>query len=635
MTNIAIDIQRVKLTDFALQELLNLPLSHAGSRAEGSNDSASDTDMTYSVSNFKVFNEEDIILNDENINVLKMKQNHCHPGYCNLEIIKTTPSKEWNGLFQSTCLDRRYLSTVSFLKFAQARVSAIFGMIGGSLKNESNIHGPCVTPTHAFGNKEKEADIDVAFIIQCQSWPSVAQEWLYRERQHNWPDAPMIESIKGLTCGFVPIGYSENLIVRSIEWRISFNAAERQLMWSFNETQLLCLDFLKLLVSSHIEPHFPKLLCSYFMKTLLFWHIEETPSTMWRPENLVACLTECIAKLQNCLITANCPHYFIRNNNMFDKKDKKDLREASHHLNSLPIDQLILRFIQMKANFFHKNVIFQNHIPLISLTLSRHLMHCLSWETLRTKIDLQEPFLAAVDGIDHGIMEQLNHSLASTIGSVLQTTSSDDTGRSWKLLKQGTKSDLMAGPLKLATALWWNGRVLDALDIVDKMVRVDLNQVIHYSLYYRSFIKEPSDVSHPIDEKMTLHDIMTRFIALDVIFLPVEINIAPDFVKFQLSNGSPLFISPIVYTYCLEFSCHKEKSDLKSMADTYDKFCKARSLFSKGGLPHLDTDLKGYFQMELGNYLKSTRFLVSSILARKANIPSLWLLSTLLHKYFN
>ncbi|KAK3099179.1 hypothetical protein FSP39_000593 [Pinctada imbricata] len=635
------NIQRMQLLEYALRNILDLPLAFAGSRAEGSNDAVSDTDMTYTVSSYKVYNVDEAFPNEDDMNILRLEQSSCHPGYCKLYVVKTRQTRGWDGVFHNTCSEGTYLSTDTYLKDAQTRVSAVFNNLGATLKNKNRINAPAVTPKIQFGAGEKEPNVDVAFLIPCANWPNVANEWLYRKRLYGWPDKLLMETIKKHACGFVPIGYLETRD-RNFEWRISFNAAERSLVWSFTGTQLLCLEFLKILLSYGLDLHFPKLLCSFFMKTLLFWHIEETPSDFWRPENLVECLTDSIVRLMKCLKTANCPHYFLRDNNMFDKKDKTELREALTYVDSLHKNHLIVCYIKMKTYFYEKNVIFKYHIPLIGLSFSRHLTHCICWDSLRTKINVLEPFRNAGMGIDHETIGQINNSLASTIGSLSYsftidpTTPGEDKENAKRLILQGTKSDLMAGPLKHATILLWEGKVSEALEVVDRLSRTDLNKVILYSLYYRSFINDPNDKSHPIDDKMSLQEVMTKFIALDVIFLPAEIKIAPDFVKFQLSNRSPLFISPILYTYCLGFSCHRKRSDVRSMVDTYDMFCKARFLFRRGGVPFLDTDLKGYFQMAIGNREKAFGFFASSIKSRKTKnmTPSIWLLSTLLFHPF-
>ena len=94
--------------------------------------------------------------------------------------------------------------------------------------------------------------------LKCKSWPEIAREWILRKRCFGWPSQEMINEIVKQGCGLVPVGIkvpngSEN------EWRLSFNLAEKYLVFTLNHTQLMIYGMLKI-ISQHDD--ISGLLCS-------------------------------------------------------------------------------------------------------------------------------------------------------------------------------------------------------------------------------------------------------------------------------------------------------------------------------------------------------------------------------------
>ncbi|XP_052068361.1 uncharacterized protein LOC127707710 [Mytilus californianus] len=105
----------------------------------------------------------------------------------------------------------------------------------------------------------------------------------------------------------------------SAEWRLSFSLAERELIHSWNHTQVLCYVFFKYIKKDLMAfLPFGKLICSYFIKTTLFWLSEEQSQKEWNPNNILACFHELQKRLMYWLRYGFCPHYFIPENNLFD-----------------------------------------------------------------------------------------------------------------------------------------------------------------------------------------------------------------------------------------------------------------------------------------------------------------------------
>lgn len=156
-------------------------------------------------------------------------------------------------------------------------------------------------------------DIDIVISLPCPEWPSIAMEWITRERQWNWPPESIISTALSEGCHIVGSAFPRS-ICKNLEWRLSFSKIEKFLARSLNETQRKCYIFMKILLKS--ELNFPNILCSYHIKTILFWLCEQRNPDLWCLQNLGACLLEMIDKLEKCLIAGWIEHYFIRNNNL-------------------------------------------------------------------------------------------------------------------------------------------------------------------------------------------------------------------------------------------------------------------------------------------------------------------------------
>ncbi|XP_052077025.1 uncharacterized protein LOC127715047 [Mytilus californianus] len=197
-------------------------------------------------------------------------------------------------------------------------------------KNLWTVHGPCVTDVNGL--------YDFANCLHCKLWITPAKQWVTRSN-NSWPRFDVKQAIVNHGVLFVPVGVKESS-QEDLEWRISFSVGEKLLMYSFTHTQLLCYALLKILLKDVIALYIDcqELLCSYFMKTILFWISEELPPSIWKPENLISCFMRCFRRLIYCVEYKVCPHYFIPENNLFEKKiqgqAQKTLLKRLYILNS-------------------------------------------------------------------------------------------------------------------------------------------------------------------------------------------------------------------------------------------------------------------------------------------------------------
>lgn len=176
-------------------------------------------------------------------------------------------------------------------------------------------HGPSMKIEQGNGCKS----IDQVPCINCTFWPTQAQEWLERKRLSNWPSPEQIHKAGKEGCKLVAIGSCPGS-TWAYEWRISFSLLERELIRSWNNTQVKCFAFLKSKIMCASQRNLPHLLKSYHLKTVMFWYIEETHQDDWVPELLLLHIYLLLKKLRQCVESENCPHYFIRQNNLFESK---------------------------------------------------------------------------------------------------------------------------------------------------------------------------------------------------------------------------------------------------------------------------------------------------------------------------
>lgn len=177
-----------------------------------------------------------------------------------------------------------------------------------------------------------------------------------RERYFQWPSEHQIKQAEADGCFLVPTGFSGSL-TEDTEWRISFSMLERDLIWSWKYTQVKCYVFLKLVLKRLIQPVVPEVLNTYQLKTLMFWQIEGNSPEMWSSEKLECVIMHLLQMLLNWVEAAYCPHYFIKDNNLFKVKvygeNQQRLADILQKLVNAGLMYIIQQFPQMHQLFKH------------------------------------------------------------------------------------------------------------------------------------------------------------------------------------------------------------------------------------------------------------------------------------------
>ena len=207
---------------------------------------------------------------------------------------------------------------------------------------------------------KNQPSYDIVFALSCTDRPECAREWLSRTRIHGWPSKELIKQCKYL--GFILVSACHPASdEKQFQWRISFSHQERLLVTQFNSVQLKCYILLKIIKKELIQQYIKEdTLTSYHLKTCMLYTLENTPSELWVPENLVRCLIMCLRQIHLWIRDEKIPNYFIPEENMLDRITKPELRlklaaridwilncEIRHVLRKLQIGEIEYRLMRL------------------------------------------------------------------------------------------------------------------------------------------------------------------------------------------------------------------------------------------------------------------------------------------------
>ena len=291
----------------------------AGSLSEGTMTTDSDNDnlLVFFPSVSVVQKHTEIIAGHGN--VLILNKSNSNPGYTRLQYLEKNSYLE--GFFEG-----KFLSSEKIVKFILDTEWA--------MGEKFERHGPSVSSAtfdlfNYTENKKWGLKInnDTAIALVCNSWPDEAMEWFNRNRVHDWPCENIINRFRKEHCHVVAVGDPMSGDP-SLEWRFSFLLAEKQLIWSFNDTQIHCYVIMKLLIQKSINPIVPDEITSYHLKTIVLWLSENLGISAWREGQLLQRVHDCLSDLSQCVRKRQLEHYFCRGNNLLKHKlMKPDDRE--------------------------------------------------------------------------------------------------------------------------------------------------------------------------------------------------------------------------------------------------------------------------------------------------------------------
>ncbi|XP_060069225.1 uncharacterized protein LOC132549318 [Ylistrum balloti] len=581
-------ILRQKLIQFVIQDIRGLPMFMSGSRAECIQGLDSDTDIIYESTTVKatVSTERARLLKDrylENTLPLKRVQYNyyaivvmdtmdIHPGYTKVKVfdIKQNTSQTTIDV-KSLCFDdTEYVSSAQTSQYWKDKIAQghIFPFRGMHTKFQP--HGPCIK--FQFGGLEQIHEIDTLFSLKCD-WPVAADEWLTRRCEHQWPDLKTIEKIQSMGCSLVPIGHADSP-EKHLEWRISFNKAERELVWSFNGTQYACIYFMKIFFHAKIRPKFPDVFPSYFIKTAIFWLIEKSPTDFWKPENLHMCLEKLLEQIITCVAKKEVQNYFIPENNMIDTRSTMRLEQL--HSELLIYEKLgptkWRDVIKMRIEEKDENDVYVHHVEINSLCNVRHIslnvLNTLESDTFSARLEHINEKLKQAKG--KGLFQNSCLLLQQEIGTFLsihnfqRSFSENDATKEGDALQTSLETladtSFCCGRLMLATYHLYLKRFNEAQGIAADVIRGYNNTIVHYSFYNRDKTPKDEDFVEMFRQKTSsFRETLKHFIAFDVVCPPLLTQFYPEAVQSAMSKfNEVLFINPLFYAYVLHLHCSIE-----------------------------------------------------------------------------
>ena len=273
---------------------------YSGSKAEGLRFKSSDEDWMFIYRDIKVIPSDSYMaIYDSNTTLLLMENEMTKSGFTLLKLIgESTNTKVMRST--ESILNGRYVSCKHWRELHTE-----------DYPGSAFTHGPCASGTVG------PAEFDNAYCLQCDIWPTNAQDCIRRIHQCGWPSHDTVLSIVSDGVLFVPIGAKQS-IFENTEWRMSFSLAEKKLIHAMNHAQFLCYGLLKIFLKEAIDCNLEikGLLCSYFLKTALFWEIT-TAVNLWNPSSMLPCFWKCFNRLLQWVNCSYCPNFFTPQNNMF------------------------------------------------------------------------------------------------------------------------------------------------------------------------------------------------------------------------------------------------------------------------------------------------------------------------------
>lgn len=569
-------VSRQKLNNYMAQEIGSVPVYFAGSRAECLQGLESDSDIIYESPSIHTVSSIEQASHLRDITsaydaIVLLDTTETHEGYTKVKLFDVNTSRiHYDVDVTSLCQDQSpYLSNVLVTKYWKPEVEkGIIFPAHGMKKDSVQQHGPCIA--FKYGGIKQMFDIDAVFSLKCD-WPIPAMDWIMRHHDSKWPKQDVVSRIVTKGCNLVPIGHV-NSPQRELEWRISFNKAEQELVLTFNGTQYACVDFMKIFFHARIKPQFTDLFPSYFVKTEMLWMIEESPSDIWIPENLCQCMEELLRRIILCVEKKEIRNYFIPSNNMLDTKPSGELDKLLSVLQQFQNGRpnKWQEVITVRIDEARENDIYVHHVHINTLCLLRHYtLYILS--TVNA-----EEFTDKVNHIRRKIQKAISQDISKEICSILQSEietvfmqyklmTLDEFSDEKKTLEDNlehryrdqTKVDFCSIRLQLATLHVYQGRTGEARTIVDDVIGNYDHNIVHYTFFNRDKVPKDEDYSDQYrNRSSTFEDTLQRFIAFDVVCLPIMAHILPQAVRYVLKKaGRALFVHPLFYAHMLLVYC--------------------------------------------------------------------------------
>ncbi|XP_076083949.1 uncharacterized protein LOC143054783 [Mytilus galloprovincialis] len=528
----------------------------SGSLAEGIDLPGSDLDLMLIIKDEDVIRDVRHMKHREQGKTFLMETDAEHPGFTRLRLLTEgdmeTDFKPYE-YFKNTRKDI-YLSVNDFLSVEK------------NIMQEKQLlqHGPCLS--------DRGQNVDMAVCFRSKYLPYNAIPWASRNRQQ-WPPNSAIDKIKKYGCLLVPIG--PRLVPDCNDlWRMSFSVAEKQLVHSFNFTQLICYCLLKLTLKHIVNKnkHVEGLLCSYFLKTALFWVSEELDIETFQISKLFVCFFHCLDKLISWVKKCYCPNYFIPEHNMFfgkiDLDNNKILINVLDGIKCDGIDGLINNLCPNNTETFPLLVTNSKYssirldflfYKINALYFMNDISQCLKALMFTESLIKSKHSTLVID-----VCKYYNAGINQNIAQLLSPpTTNTETYKIHKRyhrhLQDGIKTDAVSGWLLYASFYYVTGQYYVTLKLTDYVLsRCSADVIITRFANYREV--DMNNYGTLVHSTMTLNDKM-RLTTVNNVRYAMQSSIIPMELQLEVENHS-MDIPPTVMSRCLRFLCYHHLSDI-------------------------------------------------------------------------
>ena len=356
------EVRKVRMESQVTREILRTvhwqpqdSVYYFGSQADGTTTEGmeSDADVVYILNNLPVVTDPQE--HSLGTSLVVIQDATTPAGYCKLQLVQDGVHQYGNSPVVDPYPDEECRGWLDFTSDANSdadnRTLCIFKVPELASRLFDHRHGPAITKNETTYSPAT----DLVHALECNSTTEFLTNWIGRER--NWPTEDIIQTFKTLGCLFVPVGHP-NSADQTQQWRLSFSHQEKMLVTHLNATQYKCFLVLKMIKKDIISKCVADSLSSYHIKTCILYALENTPFGLWKPENLLSCISLCLRKLLEWVQAGYCPNYFIPEENMFDRRVhgivRKRLQTVLHQLvsadckflTSIQCDRLGQRLLQ-------------------------------------------------------------------------------------------------------------------------------------------------------------------------------------------------------------------------------------------------------------------------------------------------
>ncbi|CAG2186198.1 unnamed protein product [Mytilus edulis] len=402
---------------------------------------------------------------------------------------------------------------------------------------------------------------DLVYGLYTKLAPKSADEWLSRKRRYLWPPTNVTKLVDD-GCFLVPTGssYESETI-----WRLSFVQIEKEMVWTWSAMQYKCFMLLKLIKRNMLQTVLPDVISSYQLKTIMYWVSEETDPLFWKTNNIRECFTRCLKFLLECVQNENCPHYFVRTNNLFRGKLNKRLKEELISIFSRILQNFWTEVFKIPCLYKVSENLEEGEIECFADVLTATLRHPVllneminlyfsvimslatsamkpafkflrkndidiaikrhhEYRLLIARFSLTDPEHLELEQlinrlIDISLGSQLNSKACKTENNIEKTKLIHEAEM---LIKRGINLDTASGRLKLATLYFF----------------LSTEGVFQLNGFEpQSPNISPAYALRIISEQPCLTSTLRDHGALELVFLPSEINSAPDPIKFEINRA--------------------------------------------------------------------------------------------------